>query len=42
MEEIPKEPAGMYIEDPVNNGIFTISTGAGCLPSIVSQQPGVF
>ena len=30
------------IWNPVNNGIFTISTGAGCLPSTVSQSPYFF
>ena len=30
----PKQPPGMYIV-PVNNGIFTISTGAGFLPSTI-------
>jgi len=34
MEEIPR-PTTWDVSKPVNNGIFTISTGAGLLPSTV-------
>jgi len=38
MEEIPNNHPGMY-KDLVNNGIFTISTGAGFGPFVPWGSP---